>query len=373
MGLNSNTNNNELDATDQLRVHILANEPSTQTVSALLAACDFSFSVSEEVSVVHSQLLTRTFDVVVLSMDVVSSGLCEAIRRLQPHASMVMVAAEANVSELTIAMRAGATDVLVGPPSAEEIEDRVREAGVRSRDGVERERRSDKLRGLSRRIGDTREQLLQAIEVHEQTPEETPEETPEQTCTPDLSASEMAAEFSTLLRDELDVEELLRTSLEFLLHKSGPTNAALFLSGSNNAFGLGAYVHYDLPRKDVEPMLQRLADEACPAISDSDDVLRFEDSNEFIAQCNLGPDVATHQQMIAVPCHHDGECLAVLILFRDESKVFDEKLAMVLDILRQIFADQLGRVIAIHNRMLPEWPEEPEDDFDGGGGTTEFE
>lgn len=361
--MNSNTNNNELHATDQFRVHVLANEPSTQTVSALLAACDFSCSVSDETNDVHGQLLTHTFDVFVLSMDVVSSGLCEAIRRLQPHASMVMVASEASVSDVTRAMRAGAMDVLIGPPSAEEIEDRVREAGVRSRDGVDRERRSDKLRGLSRRIGDIREQLLQAIEVHEQSSKKT--------CTPDATETEMAIEFATLLREELDVEELLRTSLEFVLHKTGPTNAALFLAGSNNDFGLGAYVHYDLPRQDVEPMLQRLADEACPAISESEDVLRFEDSKEFIAQCNLDPDVATNQQMIAVPCHHDGECLAVLVLFRDESKVFDEQLATVLDILRQVFAEQLGRVIAVHNRMQPEWPEEPEDDF--GGGTTEFE
>lgn len=351
------------DAVQPLRVHVLADDPSTQTVSALLGACDLSFSASEDQNDVHSHLISNIFDVVILSLSAVASGLCEAIRRLQPHASVVMVSEEASVSDVTDAMRVGATDVLIGPPSAEEIEGRIREAGIRSRDSVESARRSERLEGLSRRIGDTRQELLKAIEMYEFTSEGI--------ATPSLDDDEMANEFRAIVHQELDVEELLRLSLEFLLHKTGPTNAALFLSGSNNAYGLGAYVHYDLPRADVEPMLQRLADDACPAISESEDVLRFEDSNEFIAQCNLGDDVATNQQMIAVPCHHDGECLAVLVLFRDESKVFDEPLATVLDILRRIFAEQLGRVISIHNRLVPEWPEEPEDDF--GADPMEFE
>lgn len=361
MSLDSNINNGPSEgvelpknATDPLRVYVVADEPGTQTVSALLGACDLNCSVSNDLAEVHGQLLAGAFDVVVLSLDTASTTLCEVIRRLQPHASVVMVADHADVHNLTCAMRAGAVDVLIGPPSAEEIEDRIREAGVRSRDMAERERRSDKLRGLSRRIGDTRQRLLAAIEAHEQSPAK-----------PKFSGkaqeAEPLSEFRELVRAELDVEALLRTSLEYMLEKTGPTNAAMFLAGPNDLFGLGAYVHFDLPRATVEPMLQRLADEACPAIAQAEDVLRFEDAEEFISQCDLGPDVATDQHMVAVPCHHEGECLAVLVLFRNSSKAFDNGLAAVLDGLRKVFAEQLGRVIWVHNRLQPEWPDEPED------------
>ena len=38
-----------------------------------------------------------------------------------------------------------------------------------------------------------------------------------------------ALEFTGLIKQELDIENLLRTTLEYVLGRSGPTNAAVFL------------------------------------------------------------------------------------------------------------------------------------------------
>ena len=48
----------------------------------------------------------------------------------------------------------------------------------------------------------------------------------------------LATEFGSLIRRELDIESLLRTVLEFVLTKSGPTNAAIFLPASSGDFSL---------------------------------------------------------------------------------------------------------------------------------------
>jgi GAF domain-containing protein len=157
----------------------------------------------------------------------------------------------------------------------------------------------------------------------------------------------MCSEFRTLIRQELDVEDLLRTALEYLLVKTGPTNAAVYLAGGDDSFGLGAYVNCDLPRKSVEPMLRRLCDEACPAVAEHVDVLRFEDAKEFVSDCELGAEVSEDIEMVAVPCHHDGECFAVMFLFRDSEQGFEDETAQVLGALRSILAEQLATLIRV--------------------------
>ena len=328
---------------EPLSVLVLDEDPRTRTVLALLSACDLECASASGVSEVHSRLLARSFDVLIVPMASDATDVCAVARKLQPNASVVMVADSASVLEVTDAMRAGAVDVLIGPPSSEEIEDRVRLAGVRSRTLAQRERRAEKLRGLSRRLDDTRRELIAAIEAHEQGGAVEGSNAPATDVDAQLLPEQqddmdMCSEFRSIVNQELDVEELLRAALEFMLVKTGPTNAAVYLAGGQGGFGLGAYVHYDQPRTMVEPMLQRLGDEACPAISDAREVLRFEDAETFIMECGLGPDVATNQQMIAVPCHHDGNCLAILVLFRSEEEPFPEPLASVLDALRPIFA-----------------------------------
>src|SRR6185436_11876429 len=69
----------------------------------------------------------------------------------------------------------------------------------------------------------------------------------------------IASEFNGLIRQELDVESLLRTALEFILAKTGPTNAAVFLPATSGDFSLGAYVNYDCPKDTADVLLDHLA------------------------------------------------------------------------------------------------------------------
>ena len=357
---------------ENLRVLIYADEPDSQNVAALLSACEFDCMVVENVGEMHSHLLTRSFDVVVVPSRCGLKNGGDIVRKLQPNASMVLVTASASLEDATHAMRAGASDLLVGPLSSEEIEHRVRVAAERSREHTSREQRADRIRGICRRIEDARRQVLAAIEEHggmgpsemgsESAPESFDEPSDEE-----LDEIEMCSEFRTLLRQELDVEDLLRTALEYILLKTGPTNAAVFLAGGEGNFGLGAYVNYDLTRAAVEPMLKRLGDEACSAIAEHEGILRFDDAAAFVKECDLGSDVPVDQQMLAVPCHHDGDCLAVMVLFRSESDAFEEGLAGTLDALREIMGDQLATLIRVHNRLDQEWPDEPADDEPGFG------
>jgi hypothetical protein len=180
----------------------------------------------------------------------------------------------------------------------------------------------------------------------------------------------IASEFNSLIRQELDVESLLRTALEYILAKTGPTNAAVFLPATSSDFSLGAYVNYDCPKDAADVLLDHLAGIVAP---------RMEGQTELKVLCGdqelhdfLGDDAhwLSGNNAITFACHHDGECLAVVILFRDRRNPFAASLVPGLRIIADLFGKQLARVIHIHHRHLPKdkWggfgADEGEDDID---------
>ncbi len=328
------------------RIVVCASRPETMTLAALLeGAIGWDCRVTIDTEELRSRLVADGCEVVIVSSNDCDDRLADDIRRLQPHASIVMAGTHANVEDLTRAMRFGASDFLVASLGSEEVEDRILRAADRSRESADRDRRLRRLDTIVRRID-------------------------EGTNSPEVGATEsegtldrvaMRSEFRTLLRQELDVEDLLRTALEYMLVKTGPTNAAVFLAGGDGRFGLGAYVNYEHPRRTVEPMLQRLCDEASPRIAAEPEILRFDDAVEFLQDCELGPEVDPNMEMVAVPCTHEGECLAVVYLFRSVAEPFADATATLLDDLRALLAEQLDRLIRIHNRVEQAWPDDAED------------
>ena len=169
-----------------------------------------------------------------------------------------------------------------------------------------------------------------------------------------MSETVLATELNGLLRQELDVESVLRTLLEFLLAKIGTTNAAIFLPSSNGDFGRGAYINYDCPRDTAEPLMDQLASIVAPAFEETRDVQRFLGEDEL--RSVLGEDAHWMGDVAAsaVGCRQDEECLAVLVLFRSTARPFDAEHARVLQTASRLFAAQLARVIRVHHRHLPE-------------------
>ncbi len=334
------------------RIVVCASRPETMTLAALLeGAIGWDCRVTIDAEELRSRLVADGCEVVIVSADDCDDRLAVDIRRLQPHASIVLAGTHANVEELTRAMRFGATDFLVGSLGSDEVEDRILRAADRSRESADRDRRLRRLDAVVRRI----DEPSASNEADPVASDGT------------LDRVAMRSEFRTLLRQELDVEDLLRTALEYMLVKTGPTNAAVFLAGGDGRFGLGAYVNYEHPRRTVEPMLQRLCDEASPRIANEAEILRFDDAVEFVQDCELGAEIDPNMEMVAVPCTHEGECLAVVYLFRSIAEPFAESTATLLDDLRSLLAEQLDRLIRIHNRVEQAWPDDAEDASDDEG------
>jgi len=294
------------------------------------------------------------WDVIILGCRVETTATHDMIRSLHtrsPHGRAVVLAEEDSADAVIEALRAGAADYIKLPVSDADLTGQVERALVKAVADRDRDERFVRLKRICRDLNDARHDVSRQLDLLCQDLVNAYQELSDQ-----MGEVAMATEFRTLMRQELDVEELLRTMLEYLLTKTGPTNAAVFLPDHEGHFNLGAYVNYDCPRDSVTVLLDRLCDVICPALADESDIVSFEDADEFSAWIGEGAQFLSDSHVIAYACRDEEDCMAVVVLYRNATMPFDESLANTIDTMRTIFAEQLKRVIRIHHRAQPEWP-----------------
>ncbi len=292
--------------------------------------------------------------------DVVVIGDCdgESIRETREVAaadrcvSCIVIAAEPGMDMAVAVMRAGGVDLLEETISERALAASLAEAGVRSRSLRARarreERRARKLRAACRELARSRQSLVHQLG----------------SVCGDLAANyrdisqhvsqvALAAELNTIFRQELDLECLLRTVLEYTLKKVGSTNAAIFLPNSAGDYTLGAYVNYDCPRDTAETLLDHLADIIAPAFENRDDIAIMRGLTDLRGMPGPGGEWLEDSSVAAFACREEGECLAVVVLFRDRRTPFAGTAPKTLAIIRELFSKQMGRVVKMHHRHLP--------------------
>lgn len=302
--------------------------------------------------------------------------LLERISTNHPALVGVIVGQIENTEDAVRAMRAGASDIISIQSRCAETARRLGECvkraqRVRMRDA--RVMRLEKLchrldsarREVSGQVGDLCNDLVEAYrDLSEQ-----------------FGDVKLATELNAVMRQELDIESLLRTMLEFTLSKIGSTNAAVFLPTSSGDYSLGAYVNYDIPKDAAEVMLDQLADSVAPKFEQSEGVITLATNSDLDEALGSDAHWLEDQGAMVISCSHEDECLGVLTLFRSQSRPFDADDERTLSIIARLFGEQLGRVIHVHHRHLPkdQWgsiesiePEYDEDDdffgFDDGYG-----
>lgn len=161
------------------------------------------------------------------------------------------------------------------------------------------------------------------------------------------------SEFKGLIRGELDIESLLRTTLEFVLARSGPTNAAVFLPTTSGDYSLGAYVNYDCPKETCDVLLDHLANAVAPRFEVVKGMAHLTSPAALDEYLGDDADWLRGSHVVGFPCTHDNECLAIFMLFRDQRSTFAQPLLDQVKTVGELFAAQLARVIHIHHRHLP--------------------
>jgi FixJ family two-component response regulator len=306
----------------------------------------------------------RNADLVIA--DAAVPGALDLLARIaeeDPAAVTLFTAPRATLDLAVAAMQAGCVDLIATGADDEAAQASVALA-LRKLDAARRrEHRVDRLRAVCRRLNDARHEITAQVSGMCNDLVDAYKELSDQ-----IDQLALGSEFNGVVRQELDVESLLRVALEFILAKLGPTNAAVYLPSTSCDYTLGAYVNCDLDPAALETTLDDLADAVAPRFEQRPGVHvchTRRDTAELLGDSILLRD----QTLILFPCHHQDECLAIVALFRPDRTPFDPAAREILTTIAGLFAAQLARVIRVHHRHLPkhQWgaPGDEPGDFDG--------
>lgn len=340
---------------------------SVDPVSAMLTDLVAHIEHVPDAAAACAQLDSGWFDaVMVIASDCDAEALraCETICARSGAPSVVLYSPQGTLELATKAMRLGVRDLL-GPEIARaEFCERLLaaiEAGESNRDAADREARLKRLcskldrarREVTGHVGGLCNDLADAYE-----------ELADQ-----IGELATAGELRGILRQELDIEGLLRTFLEYLLGRVGSTNAGVFLPNSVGDFTLGAYINYDRPRATAESELEDRASVIAPAFESEGRVVFLNDDIAIADRLGDEAGFFAGESVIAVGCHdtpgdEDSECLAVLCLFRDRRTPFSAEAQRTVQVASELFGRQLARVIRVHHRHKPDELWGVDDDID---------
>ncbi|MFG0330541.1 MAG: hypothetical protein ACF8PN_11655 [Phycisphaerales bacterium] len=311
----------------------------------------------------------RRYDLIIADFGNDRSGadrFREECRAAQPNAQFIAIVNRRSFNEAMRLIRTGFVDVLARPISHSEVSASCANALRSVRAEHRRVAQTNRLRQLCRRLNTARLDATKQVDevcndlVHAY-----------QDLADQISHVTMLAEFTALIRQELDVEELLRTTLEYLLRRIGAMNAAVFMPNSTDEYTLGAYINYDCPSENADVLLDHLADVIAPRMIEEREVREFQTNTELSTW--IGDDAAwlSDSHVIAFSCWHEDECLAIFVLFRDVTTPFPDDFASALDPMARVFGTQLAHVIHVHHRGLgddDDWGDfgDSFDDFGGG-------
>lgn len=271
--------------------------------------------------------------------------LADELHRSRRLTQTIVVTKKPTLEAAMGAIRAGATDYLVKPVGLGDIAGRVHAALRKNQKQKTHVQRVRRLRRLCKKLDTARREVSQQVDILCNDLVSAYQDLAQQ-----MNSVVQTSEYGMVIRDELDLEKLLRRTLEYLIEKAGPTNAAIFLPATADEYSLGGYVNYDCTPESADMLLQHLADVFAPKVAKKEGVVTITDNVALAGW--LGQDAMwlEDRHIIAFACKHEGECLAVLTLFRDGEEPFCGTMLDTCKAIGPMLGEALAKLIRIHHR-----------------------
>jgi len=174
----------------------------------------------------------------------------------------------------------------------------------------------------------------------------------------------IGAEFQALVSQELEVESMLRTALGYMLTRVGAMNAAVYLREGDVDWGIGAYINYDRQPEQFQSLVDTLGSTVCHTLATEENIKHFTNGEAFADTMGIDPFDFSGNEVVSYGCYAGDRCMAVVVLFRDNSRSFNTEAMDTIETLRTIFGQQLETILKIHRRAETQWPSESIDDDD---------
>jgi DNA-binding response OmpR family regulator len=323
------------------RVLIVDDEPGLiDVLDHMLKAMDCDVHIAKTFAQAKRKLIGESFELLVTDLhlpDGDGMSLLATLRRHQPIATAIVITGQPSVDRAITALRDGAVDFVPKPFSSDQLTERVRKALNRQSILSRQEKRIARLRGAVKKLGVARRMVSQKVDL---------------LCNDLVNAyGELSRQLDTVRTQEnfrkqiaqaTDLEQLLCHTMDWLLRQIGSSNVALWLSGDDGNFQLGAYMKHTIAgdEKVADAMLQGLL----PAIvRDGSIHIRGEELNGKLKK----EDAKTFAQedILGISAAYLGEPLAAMIFFRDSQTPFNELDEATLKAIAPVFATALATIV----------------------------
>lgn len=273
-------------------------------------------------------------------------GLLEQFRKLYPKTEAIALSRVRNPELCLQAWRAGASDMLQGKLDPQEVKvclDRV----IERRDQRDQAAaRNQRLRVVCRSLNKARHEISQQVNLLCHDLVRAYQELAEQ-----LNQTQVSGEFSSLVGQEVEIESVMRRSMEWLLKKLGPVNAAVYLPDSEKNYSLGAYLNFDTSAESLlidlvgQTIVAQAAEASSALVVESDQQIRDQFGDEAA--------MLTGRAWLSCGAFYQHECLAVIVVFRGQNDPLDPTWSGVLESVAPTLAEKIARSIRVYQRGMP--------------------
>jgi response regulator of citrate/malate metabolism len=291
-------------------------------------------------------------------------ALLPELRQRHPTAGAIVITGSPSLDGVINAMRGGAIDFVPKPFTPTVLLERVRGALARQALAAREEVRFRKLKEAVKRLNASRKLISKKVDL---------------LCNDLVSAyGELSRQldgvrtqegFRKYIANAKDLEQLLCHAMDWLLRQLGYANVAVWLTGEDGEFQLGAYMKYTVAG---EPMLvDAIKRVLLPvAVRDGAIHLKGDELSDKLTPQELH--YLKGQDVVAVNCTYLGESLAAVVFFRDAKAPFSQDDDALLKTISPIFAVALASVVRDAKADDDEDGETPfsegESSAGGGGG-----
>jgi DNA-binding response OmpR family regulator len=322
--------------------------------------------LATSVDAAHAEMLRTPADLVLVNLQIGDQGGVDLIKNFRRRyaKSDIVALSRSHRSEVCVdAFRAGASDMLLAPFDPNEIRRMLAGSAQRRLDEDQRRARHLRLRNVCRRLNKARHEISQQVDLLCNDLVRAYQDMAQQ-----LNTTQNAADFAQTLHGEIDVEGVLRRTMEWILKKLGPLNAAIYLPNGEDQFALGAYLnldtHADAPLIDVlgKTLVRQVRSGSALTLED-DTMIDELFGQEGAALCG--------RQWLAVACNTPRECLAVLVVFRSKmGKMaatdlgFEGQARGLVEAAAPILGERIENALGFYQRMHPFKERDPEDELE---------
>ncbi|HUO06936.1 MAG TPA: response regulator [Phycisphaerae bacterium] len=305
--------------------------------------------VATSVDQAQAEMKNKPADVLLVNMQINDNAGTEfirALRRKYPGTELIAVSRVKRSDVCLDAWRAGASDMLLAPIQPNDVQRSLNGVAERRAQMERLTKRNLRLRQVCKQLNKARHEIGQQVDLLCNDLVRAYQEMAQQ-----LNVTQITAEYSQALDEEIEVEGILRKTMEWVLRKVGPINAAVYLPDAERHFALGAYLNLDteadaLLINDIGETVVKQAESAGQAVAIDDDRAiehLFGSAGERLKG----------RSWLSVACNVRRECLAVIVIFRSKVQPIDASIRTMIDAIAPVLGERIDQALGLYHRLHP--------------------